>query len=61
MIDFEPKAVFRRIDRTNKNSISIHDLKHFLKETSVKYSEECLNELMISKDKDNDLLLKYNE
>ena len=61
MTDFEPKAVFRRIDRSNLKSISSLDLKQFLKENSINYSEECLKEFFITNDKDNGLSLKYNE
>lgn len=60
MNDFEPKAVFRRIDRYNKKTISINDLKQFLKETSVSYTNENLIEFLRMHSK-NKQVITYNE
>lgn len=59
MQDFEPKAVFRRIDRLNKKAISIDDLKLFLKGLSVSYTEQQLIELLKFYSKKKMLLTYY--
>lgn len=46
MNEFDSKAVFNKLDRTNNNIISIRDLKHFFKKNSIIVNDDLIN-LMI--------------
>jgi Ca2+-binding EF-hand superfamily protein len=59
--EFEPYSAFQRIDRENKKFVSINNLRLFLRENLVKYSEIILRETVNQYDRDNDNALNFEE
>jgi Ca2+-binding EF-hand superfamily protein len=59
--EFEPYAAFMRIDRACKKYITFQDLKQFLKENLVRFSDKGLQEMIRQYDKDSDGVLNYEE
>ena len=60
--DFEPYAVFKRIDRENKQFITAEDIIKFLSDNNCPNSiEQCITNFIQKYDLDNDSKLNFQE
>jgi Ca2+-binding EF-hand superfamily protein len=59
--NFELFSAFQRFDRENKKFVSINNLRLFLRENLVKFSEIILRETVSQYDRDNDNALNFEE
>ncbi len=59
--DFELYSTFKRLDRNNKNFVSLSDFKAFFDEKNIKYSDFTSRQLIRQYDKDADFVLNFEE
>ena len=59
--EFELYSTFKRIDRDNKNYLSLANIKTFLDEKNIVYTDFNTREFIRHYDNDSDSLLNFEE